>query len=79
MPQKGNRTRLQKVRGKEGGMQPSRAVKESRKEGGEGGGEATGVVRAGGQQHSVVVGISGVSVTNRDKYGPDGEAGDGGR
>ena len=60
-------------------MQPGRAAKESRKEGGEGGGEAMGVVGARGRQHSVVVGISGVSVANCDKHGPDGEVGDGGR
>ena len=40
MPQESNRTGLQEVRTEEGGVQPSRAEKESGKEGGEGGGEA---------------------------------------
>ena len=48
MPQKGNRTRLQEVRGEEGRVQPGGAVKENRKEGGEGGRKVADVVGAGG-------------------------------
>ena len=48
MPQEGNRTQLQEVCRKEGGMQLGRAVKESGKEGGEGRGEAADIVGAGG-------------------------------
>ena len=48
MPQKGNRTGLQEVRRKESGVQSGGTVKEDGEEGGEGRGEAAGVVRAGG-------------------------------
>ena len=48
MPQESNRTGLQEVRGKEGGVQPGGAAKENREEGGEGGGTAADVVGARG-------------------------------
>ena len=48
MPQKGNWTGLQEVCGEKGGVQPGRVVKENGEEGGEGRGEATVVIGAGG-------------------------------
>ena len=48
MPQEGNWTRLQEVCRKEGGVQPGRVAEENGEEGGEGRGEATDIVGAGG-------------------------------
>ena len=59
-------------------MQPGRAAKESRKEGGEGRGEAADVVGARGRQRSIVPGVSRTGFANCDQYGLDGETSDGG-
>ena len=79
VPQKGNRTRLQTVRGEEGRVQPGGAAKENREEGGEGRGEATDIVGAGGRQCSVVSGVGGTGLANSGQHGLDGKVGDGGR
>ena len=78
MPQEGNWTGLQEVRGEKSGVQPGGAAKENREEGGKGGGEAMDVVRARGQQHSVVAGAGGAGFANCDQHGFDGKVGDGG-
>ena len=68
MPQKGNRTGLQEVRGEEGGVQPGRVAKEDGEEGGEGGRKAT----------DVVFGVSGTGLADSGQYGLNGKAGNGG-
>ena len=77
MPQESNRTGLQTVHREEGRVQPGRAAKENGKEGGEGGGKATGIVGAGSRQYSVVARTGGTGFANSDQYGFDGEVSDG--
>ena len=77
MPQKGNRTGLQEVRGEEGGVQLGGAVEKDREEGGEGRRMAADIVGAGGQQYSVVVRAGGTGLANSGQYGFDGKVGDG--
>ena len=78
MPQKGNRTRLQEVRGVKGGVQPGRAAEEDRKEGGEGRGTTMDIVGARGRQCPVVSRISGAGLADSGQHGHDGKAGNGG-
>ena len=78
MPQKGNRTGLQEVRGEKSGVQLGRAAKEDGEEGGEGRGKAADVVRARGRQHSVVLGVGGAGVADSGQLRYDGKVGNGG-